>query len=104
MLLQKQKQTPYIHIFKLSSGEEIIAKVVNDADGILTIDKPLTMAMGQRGLQFAPFMVMVDPDKPLELHRDKISASGDPMPGLESQYESVTTGIVLPQKSPIITS
>ena len=30
MLTQKQKETPYIGVFKLSTGEEIIATVVEN--------------------------------------------------------------------------
>lgn len=104
MLLQKQKQTPYIHIFKLSSGEEIITKVVQETDTHFMIDKPLMMVMGQRGLQFAPFMMMVDQEKPLALPKDKVVIDANALPELEGQYESVTTGIALPQKSSIITS
>lgn len=104
MLLQKQRETPYIHVFKISSGEELIAKVTKEDEDGYTIDHPLTMAMGQRGLQFAPFMVMVDPDKSLVLRRDKVVADAAPLKELESQYESITTGIALPQKSSIITS
>ena len=101
MLLEKQK-TPYIRVFKLSTGEEIIARVISEDEKEFSIEKPLQMAMGQRGLQFAPFMMMVDPDKKLDLRKDKIVTDGPPLTEIESQYESITTGIALPQKSSII--
>jgi hypothetical protein len=95
---------PYIRVFKLSTGEEIIARVVDEDRGEFIIEKPLQMAMGQRGLQFAPFMMMVDPDKNLGLKKDKVVADGPPVREIEGQYESITTGIALPTKSSIITT
>lgn len=103
-MLQAPKQTqPYIRVFKLSTGEEVITRVTGEDDKEFVVDKPLQMAMGQRGLQFAPFMMMADPDKKLGLRKDKIVADGDPAKEIESQYESITTGIALPQKGSIIT-
>jgi len=104
MLLQKPKQTPYIYTFKLSSGEEIIATVKDElSDGFL-ITKPLTLAMGPKGLQFAPFVMLADTDKAMKLSASLILCSGEAVPEFESQYESLTTGIALPQKSSIITN
>jgi hypothetical protein len=103
-MLHTPKMTePYIRIFKLSTGEEVIARVMSEDEKEFVIEKPLQMAMGQRGLQFAPFMMMVDPDKKLGLKKDKVVADGPPVKEIEGQYESITTGIALPQKSSIIT-
>lgn len=103
MLHTPKLAEPYIRIFKLSTGEEIIARVVSEETTEYLIEKPLQMAMGQRGLQFAPFMMMVDPDKKIGLKKDKIVADAPPVKEIEGQYESITTGIALPQKSSIIT-
>lgn len=103
MLTQKQKQTPYIYTFKLSSGEEIIATVVEEITDGFMIKHPLTLAMGQRGIQFAPFVILGNTEKPMKLNSSLILCSGEAIPEYESQYESITTGIALPQKSSIIT-
>ena len=103
MLTQKQKDTPYIGVFKLSTGEEIIASVIDITSEAVTIKNPLTMAVGERGLQFAPFMIMADSSKPISVTRSLVVATTYPTTGLETQYESITSGIALPQKSSIIT-
>lgn len=103
MLHTPKKTEPYIWIFKISTGEEVITRVVSEDDQEYAVEKPLQMVMGQRGFQFAPFMMMVDTSKKLGLRKDKIIASGPPVPEIEGQYDSVTTGIALPQKSSIIT-
>lgn len=102
MLLQKQTP-PYIWVFKLVSGEEVIAKVIEEDERNYKIEKPLQMGMTQRGFQFAPVVLMMDPDKPLSLPKEKILLQGPPVSELESQYESATTGIALPKKSAIVT-
>ncbi len=103
MLLQKQKTVPYIHIFKLDTGEEVIAKVIEDNSSNFMIDKPLQMGMGAQGLRFAPYMLMVDQDNPVTLYKTKIVSDAPPASGIEAQYEQLTSNIALPQKSSIIT-
>lgn len=103
MLKLPQRQTPYIHVFKLSTTEEIIAKVTEETIGNYTITQPLQMVMGPKGPQFAPFMMLVNPEKSMNLNKSLVLADAPPMPELENQYESITTGIALPQKNSIIT-
>lgn len=103
MLLQKQT-TPYIRVFKLVTGEEIITKVLSEDEKVFTIEKPLQMGMTQRGFQFAPVAMMMDMDKLIDLSKEKIVMQGPPVKELENQYESAISGIALPQKSGIITN
>lgn len=100
MLVQKQKSLPYISIFKTQSGEEFIAKVTEETMVSFTIEKPLSMVMGERGLQFAPFLMMADMEKSMTLPKPVITAS--PQQSVEEQYESVTSKIVVPKKQSII--
>lgn len=102
MITQKERETPYIGVFKLATGEEIIARVVDNSNSVITLKTPLCMVATQKGFQFAPLMVMADPDKSILLNLSAIVAASMPAPELEGQYESVTTGIALPQKSKII--
>lgn len=103
MLTQKQKETPYIGVFKLSTGEEIITNVVDETTTSFMIKNPLCMVPTQKGYQFAPLLMMADADKPVSLNKALVVASTLPVVELEGQYESITTGIALPQKSKIIT-
>lgn len=102
MLTQKQKTVPYIGVFKISTGEEIIATVVQDDADSLLIKNPLCMVATQTGYQFAPLMLMAAHGGIQPLNRNSVITSAEAEPTLEGQYESVTTGIALPQKSKII--
>jgi hypothetical protein len=99
MLQQKQKEVPYIGIFKLGSGEEFVCKVLQETANAFIVSKPLTLGQTQKGVQFVPILMLADPDKSITIPKPVIE--GEPSPELISQYESITTGIALPQKSAI---
>lgn len=100
MLQQKQQTLPYIGVFKLTSGEEFIAKVIDETMISLTVSKPLCMVPTERGLQFAPLMMMADLESTVQIPKPVIQSK--PNDKLLGQYESATTGIALPQKQSII--
>jgi hypothetical protein len=102
MLAQKQKDTPYIGLFKLSTGEEVIATVVEDTPLAFMIKNPLCMVATQKGYQFAPWLMMADASKVIPLNKALVVTNTTPIVELEGQFESITTGIALPQKSSII--
>ena len=95
-----KQSTPYTAIFKTNSGEEFIANVVEENSNSFIVEKPLCMIAAGNGLQFAPFMMMADPDKAVTVPKPVITAS--PAGSLESQYEQAISKIVLPKKSAII--
>lgn len=97
--MQKQN-TPYIQVFKMNSGEEFIGKVVDETVVSYTITKPMCLVPAERGLQFAPFMMLADQDKPVTVPKPVIYST--PSEKLIAQYESVTSGIAIPAKSSII--
>jgi len=101
MLLQKQQTTPYICVFKLNSGEEFITKVINETDTSYTVSKPLCMVTTERGLQFAPFIMMGDLDEDITIPKPVIQAKANRQ--ILEQYETSTSPIALPKKSSIIT-
>lgn len=95
----KQK-LPYIAVFKTNTGEEFIAEVTEESENAFQVKHPLCIVMGDKGAQFAPYLMLADPEKPTIIPRPVITAS--PTENLTTQYKSVTTGIALPQKSAII--
>ena len=100
MLLKKQNTVPYIAIFKLNSGEEFIGKVVAETTMSYTISKPLCLAPTEKGLQFAPFLMMADMDADVEIPRPVIQGIANKT--ILDQYEYATSSIVLPKAGSII--
>jgi len=97
MLTQKQKDIPYIGVFKVGSGEEFIAKVVDETMIAYRVEKPLCMVATDTGLRFAPFLMMADPDKVVIVPKPVVI--GEPSGQLQSQYEQATSSIALPRRN-----
>lgn len=93
MLKQNTQDTPYISIFKTGAGEEFIGKVVEETMMSYHVKSPLCMVATQQGFQFAPFVMMADPDKPIVVPKPVIT--GIPASKLQEQYEQAITPIQL---------
>ena len=98
MLVDREKP---LNIFKLPSGDEVIGRVDSSTPMEYWVTNPLVLIPTQKGVQFAPFMMMINPEKPVRIPSQVIT--GTPSDGISSAYESATTGIALPPKQSIIT-
>lgn len=100
MLMHPKQEVPYIGVFKLSSGDEFISRVIDENALEYTFEKPRCLVPTQNGLQFAPLMMLGDVNANVIIPKPLIHTK--PSDALLSQYESVISGIVLPKKSSII--
>jgi len=101
MLVQKQ-ELPYISVFKTSAGEELVGTVVEETEQAYFVEKARCLVVNsQGGIQFAPFMMMADAEKPIRICKPIITAS--PAQSLRSSYEQSVSKIALPPKQGIIT-
>ena len=100
-MLKQTQQLPYIGIFKLSSGEEFIGKVTDETAVSYTISNPRCLVQTERGLQFAPLMMLGELEGDVTVPKPLISSK--PNNSLLGQYESSISGIALPKKTSIIT-
>lgn len=94
MLTQKNKELPYISIFKIQTGEEFIAKVTDETMMGFTVSKPLCMVPAEKGMQFAPLLMMADLDKPMWLSKNNVVVTAPPQTKLAASYEEATSPIV----------
>lgn len=91
MLKQPTQDFPYISIFKTQSGEEFIASVVEETMMAYTVKNPLCMLATEKGFQFAPFLLMADPEKPTMIPKPIIVSV--PQVKLAEQYQSAISPI-----------
>jgi len=96
MLVQKKQEAPFIGIFKTQAGEEFIGKVTLETMEYYQIKSPLCMIATDKGFQFAPFLMMSDPDQPVTVPKPIIV--GIPAAKLQEQYEQAITPIQLIQR------
>lgn len=92
-----------IYTFKLNSGEELIAKVIDEPkDGLITITEPVSIAPGQKGLQMIPSMFTANPGSDVTLNTHSVSFYADTEDSIKDKYIEATTGIKLPDTKKII--
>jgi hypothetical protein len=96
-----------IKLFKLTSGEEIMAQVVSPphADNIDITDAVALVyqqaGAGQMTVGFAPFMPYTN-DKVTTLYRHAIAASGEPNSQILGEYNRVFSKIVIAPAGSIV--
>jgi hypothetical protein len=97
------RNLPRIRLLKTSGGDEFLAKIISETDDTLTVEKPLQLMRTENGMGFVPFVMLADQDKPMILNKSLILVETFALKQVESQYETATSGIVLPQSGGIIT-
>ena len=95
-MLKQTQQVPYIGIFKTATGDEFIARVTEETMYGYLVEKPLCMVSTEQGLRFAPFLIMADQEKAINIPKPVITAT--PAAQLKAQYESAISGIALPAR------
>lgn len=91
-----------VYTFKLNSGEELIAKVAEEAEGWLVIEHPVSVAPGPQGMGLVPSLFTADPEERLQLNTASVSLytlTDDPV---KMKYIEATTGIKIPEKKIIL--
>ena len=92
-------ETPYevndVVSIKLSSGEELVGKLIEEGPEVVTIAKPLMLAQTAKGMGLAPYMFTVDPEKAqLRFNHTNIITMTKTMETMAKQYIQSTTGLV----------
>ena len=81
--------------FKLSSGEEIVARLESENEKSYTLKKPMVLIAQQQGLGLAPFMFSVSPDGKFVLQANSVSCVAKTQEEIAKQYMSQTSGIAM---------
>ena len=78
---------------KLSSGEEIVARLEDETDTKFTLHKPMVLIMQQQGLGLAPYMYSVSPDAKFSILATTVSCIAKTESDIAKQYTSSTSSI-----------
>ena len=94
MLLQKSKfDAGDIISLKLTSGEEIVGKFVSEDMMEIVLTKVVMLAMTQKGVGMAPYMITIDPDKEYAINKQAVIMKAHTDKEIADQYTYQTTGI-----------
>ena len=78
---------------KLSSGEEIVARLEKEDDKSFTLKKPMVLIMQQQGLGLAPYMFSVSPDAKFNILATTVSCVAKTEGEIADQYIATTSNI-----------
>jgi hypothetical protein len=92
-----------VYTFKMNSGEELIAKVVEDSgNGLIIVSEPVSIAPGPKGMQMIPSMFTANPGSDVTLNIHSVAFYADTEDSIKDKYIEATTGIQLPDKKIIL--
>ena len=91
-----------VYTFKLNSGEEMIAKVVDAGEGFAMLQDPVSVAPGPQGMGLVPSMFTADPDKNPRLNMSCVAIHSLTDENVRMKYIEATTGIKVPEKKILV--
>ena len=69
MLIDKGVSVGEVITLKLTSGEEIVAKLAAETDSHYKLSRPMVIGMGERGPGLMPYLFTVNPEKEVKLSK-----------------------------------
>ena len=75
MLIDKGVSVGEVITLKLTSGEEIVAKLIEENDLHYKLSRPMVIGMGQQGPGLMPYLFTVDPDKEIKLQKKTVTVA-----------------------------
>ena len=95
MLIDKGVTEGEVITLKLTSGEEIVAKLVEDGPVYYKLSRPQVIGMGPQGPGLMPYLFTVNPDKEVKLQKSTVTVAEATDKVFADQFIKQTTGIQL---------
>ena len=95
MIIDKGVAVGEVVTFKLTSGEEIVAKLVDDGPMHYRLSRPMVIAMGPNGPGLMPYLFTVNPDKEVKLNKGTVTVAEATDAVFAKQFLEQTSGIKL---------
>ena len=95
MLIDKGVAVGEVITLKLTSGEELVAKLSEETDTHYKLHRPMVIGMGQQGPGLMPYLFTVSPDKEIKLLKTTVTVAEATDKMFADQFIQSTTGIKL---------
>jgi hypothetical protein len=95
MIIDKGVMTGEVVTFKLTSGEELVAKLVDDGPMHYRLSRPMVIAMGPNGPGLMPYLFTVNPDTEVKLNKGTVTVAEATDAVFAKQFLEQTSGIKL---------
>ena len=100
--MQISIETNSVYTFKLNSGEELIAKVIQTGSEFITIEEPVSIAPTQQGMQMIPSVFTANPKGEFKLNTTSVAMYAETDDNIKDKYLEATTGIKVPSKKIVL--
>jgi hypothetical protein len=95
MFIDKGVSAGEVVTLKLTSGEELVARLNGETDTHYKLSKPMVIAMGAKGPGLMPYLFTVAPDKDINLNKTTVTVAVASDKSFADQYIQSTTSIHL---------
>jgi hypothetical protein len=95
MLIDRGVTAGEVVTIKLTSGEELVAKLVEETDKHYKLSRPMVIGMGQHGPGLMPYLFTVNPEKEVKLNKTAVTVVEATDKQFADQFIESTTGIKL---------
>jgi hypothetical protein len=95
MLIDKGVTAGNVVSLKLTSGEEIVAKLIEETDAYYKLGRPMVIAMGAQGPGLMPYLFTVNPEKEVKLAKATVTVCEATDKAFADQFTQSTTSIAL---------
>lgn len=95
MIIDKGVAAGEVITLKLTSGEELVAKLVEETAVYYKLSRPMVIGMGQQGPGLMPYLFTIHPDKEVKLNKSTVTLAEATDKSFADQFIQSTTGIKL---------
>lgn len=95
MLIDKGVSVGEVITLKLTSGEELVAKLAEETATHYKLSRPMVIGMGQKGPGLMPYLFTVSPEKDIKLSKTTVTVVEATDKVFADQFIQSTTGIAL---------
>ena len=93
MIIEAPYKTNDTITIKTTSGDEVVARFVEENDKTITVSKPLALMATQQGMGLAPFAFTIAQDAKVPINKSTVMFVCKTEPETAKQYMTSTTGI-----------
>lgn len=90
-------ETPYkatdTITLKITNGDEIIGRFIEEDNNTITVNKPLALMATQQGIGLGPWTFTVNPDSKIKINKSAVVFVHKSDDSMAKQYISSTSGI-----------
>jgi len=91
-----------VYTLKLNSGEELIAKIVDESEKFIQVENPVSVAPGPQGMGLVPSLFTADPREKVTININSIAVLASTEDAVKNKYIEATTGLKVPDKKIIM--